>query len=928
MTARSESLTNSTPRHLSEPERAWLLQSGELDLFAVPLDSRQRPGRRTYIGTLTPGSVVLGVPDVDLDGTTWCLYGVGVDCILEPMADWAANTEGLRTWLTQISAGLQGVVGATWVSAPDGDTVDLQRGAVLTSRQGLQWALTEPGALTFLNEPGPATVPVVPSGLLVAARAATVTIGQGDDREPGVRWFSTMALLGQAERVNRMLREEAARDADRMQQEELARADAMSALGTIDAKRVIASAAERDHVLAACRLLGQLEGISIVAPPEWVQDQTLDSVHAIARASGARVRSVSLSDCWSKPGIDTILAFRKDGGRPVVAVPRRSRGYDVLDPSTGRRQRVSASVADSLRPAGYVFYQPLPTDSMGVLGLLRYGLRGARRDLIRTLGLSVVAGLLSLVVPIATGRILGNLVPAGQIGQIALASVLVFGAVFAASGFLLGRSASLLRLQGRMLSRMESCVWDRLLGLPVQFFTRFSVADLNLRITGVENIQYIVSSVASQTLLALVTLLFSLLLLFAYSASVASLTMGLTLLVVVVSSLLTYLQIKRLRAMYDAKGQSSAVLMQVVQGIDKVRAAAAEGRALAAWSRAFSRQAEALLASEQLSAIRTAMYAALPVALTLVLFTVVGSNPGIMSTAAFLSFVAALAQITSATAQLDLSLGYVLNIVPLFDRLRPILAEPSEDQAGAVDPGRLKGAAGLHNVTYRYPGMSNPVLQGVDLQVDPGDFVAIVGPSGSGKSTIVRLLLGFDEPETGTITYDGKDLASLDRRSVRSQIGVALQNESVFASDIYRTIAGDWVLSEEDVWAAAEKVGLADDIRALPMGMRTLLGNNAATFSGGQRQRLVLAAAIARDPRLVVLDEATSALDAVTQAQVMRSLEELQVTRIVVAHRLSTIRNAGRVVVVDQGRIVQQGSYEELAAVPGLFQNMVQRQSL
>jgi ATP-binding cassette subfamily C protein len=206
--------------------------------------------------------------------------------------------------------------------------------------------------------------------------------------------------------------------------------------------------------------------------------------------------------------------------------------------------------------------------------------------------------------------------------------------------------------------------------------------------------------------------------------------------------------------------------------------------------------------------------------------------------------------------------------------------------------------------------------------------VGIVGPSGSGKSTIVRLLLGFEEPESGSITYDAKDLATLDVRAVRAQIGVALQNAAVTGADILSAIKGDWPLTEDQAWQAAEKVGLADEIRALPMGMRTLLGDNAVTFSGGQRQRLVLAAAIARNPRVVILDEATSALDSVTQATVADSFARLQVTRIVVAHRLSTIRAADRIVVLDGGRVVQQGTYAELAASPGLFASMVNRQTL
>jgi ATP-binding cassette subfamily C protein len=240
----------------------------------------------------------------------------------------------------------------------------------------------------------------------------------------------------------------------------------------------------------------------------------------------------------------------------------------------------------------------------------------------------------------------------------------------------------------------------------------------------------------------------------------------------------------------------------------------------------------------------------------------------------------------------------------------------------------MAGRVELSSVTFRYPGMETPVLHEVSIAAEPGEFVALVGPSGSGKSTIVRLLLGFDQPESGSVTYDGKDLATLDSRAVRSQIGVAMQNASVTGGNILAVINGDWPLTEADAWAAAARVGLADDIRALPMGMRTMIGDNAVTFSGGQRQRLVLASALARNPRLVILDEATSALDSVTQATVSESFDQLQVTRIVVAHRLGTIRNADKVVVLEHGRVVQQGTYDELAAVPGLFQNMVRRQTL
>ncbi len=921
-------LDSSTPLHLGDESQAWRLVSGELDLFAVPLDENGATGRRFFIGTLRAGSLVLGVPDVVNGPVTWALYAVGVDSHLEPVTQWAGD-DGLRAWVLALSEKLESPLPVTPLADKVvGDRVEVPAGRALRCLRHLAWVRVPAGSVSMWGTPAAEQVPVVDVPVFETSQQCTVDVVEPADPESGVRWFSSAALHAHALRAGDQVSAEVAGDADRVQLETLARQEAMSELTAIDEHTRLQIFSEPDQVLAACQVLGEVDGIPITAPPDWARGQSSDPVRAIARASGVRVRAVTLSEGWYRHGFETMLAFRTDLGQPVVLTPRRRPGYDLIDPATGNRERVTAQSAKTLRPSGYVFYRPLPTQSIGVGRLLRFGLGGGRMDLRRTLSMSLAAGLLSLVIPIATGRILGSLVPAGQTSLIVAASVLLYLVVFATTGVLLSRSAALLRLQGRMLARMQAAVWDRLLGLPVQFFTNYSVADLNLRVGGVENIQYIVSSVASQTLLSFVTLVFSLILLFFYDAQVALMVMGVTLVVVAISSVLTYRQIKKLRAMYDAKGEASAVLVQLVQGMDKVRAAAAEGRALGAWSRRFSRQAQMLLDSERLSAMRTAMYAALPVVLTWILFAVVGTNPGIMSTAAFLAFVTALGQVTSATTQLDLSLGYVLNIVPLFDRMRPILNEASEDRTGASDPGRLSGRVSMTNVTYRYPGMSNPVLQDLDLIVEPGEFLAIVGPSGSGKSTVVRLLLGFDHPEAGSVTYDGKDLMTLDHRAVRSQIGVALQNSSVTGGDIFKAIVGDWPLSEDDAWAAAEKVGLADDIRKLPMGMRTLLGDNAATFSGGQRQRLVLAGAIARDPRIVVLDEATSALDSVTQAHVMHSFEALQVTRIVIAHRLSTIRNANHIVVLDHGRIVQEGTYDELAGVPGLFQNMVRRQTL
>lgn len=940
MPATAYALDSSVPLYLDDPSAAWRVTAGEVDLFVVPVDAESSPGRRYFVGSLPTGSLLLGA---EPQAGGWCFVAVGVEAeVTELPEGWAKRlasdndvSRGLHRWLHRIAGRLQ-VAGRVLAGSDfefDAD-VTVAEGEVVGARREVAWFRAESTGFFVgaVEVPVSVVLPVCGEGFLTARTAATGAFVNPaalseSERVAAVRWLTDAVLTGLVGLAEQRNAVSAAREVARRRQDEHARADAMNELGSIGKSEQLPSVSSDDAVLAACQLLGELTDTPITAPADWSREDRTDHVRAIARASGVRVRAVTLAKDWQRRAFEPMVAFRAEHGEPVVVTPER-RGYLVIDPVDGSRTKLTRAQAADLRPTGYQFYPPLPPEGVGVRELLSFGLRGGHGDLTRMLVYSLIAGALSLAVPIATGAILGSLVPQGETGLIIGASVVLFLVVFASTGFLLARSGGLLRVQGRMLTGMQAGLWDRLIALPAEFFRRFSVADLSLRVTGVEMIQQIVASVASQTLLGLVTLAFSLALLFSYDTGLATFVLVVTLVVVVISSLLTVAQIRRLRAMYDAKGEASAVLLQLVQGIDKVRAAAAENRALDAWSSKFARQARQLLASQRISAVRTAIYAALPVLLTLTVFTVVGNNPDMMSTAAFLSFTAALAQIASATNQLDLSVGYALNIVPIFDRMRPVLTEPVEITPGSSDPGLLSGKVALSNVSFHYPGMTSEVLSELNLEIEPGEFVAIVGPSGSGKSTLVRLLLGFERPNTGTVTFDGKDLTSLDVRAVRAQIGVAMQNAAVTGGDILSAIRGDWPLTEAQAWQAAAQVDLADDIRALPMGMRTLLGDNAVTFSGGQRQRLVLASVIARNPRLVLLDEATSALDSVTQAHVARSFEKLQVTRVVVAHRLSTIRNADRIVVLDGGRLVQQGSYAELAAQPGVFSKMVRRQTL
>jgi len=276
-------------------------------------------------------------------------------------------------------------------------------------------------------------------------------------------------------------------------------------------------------------------------------------------------------------------------------------------------------------------------------------------------------------------------------------------------------------------------------------------------------------------------------------------------------------------------------------------------------------------------------------------------------------------------------IGEYFAIQPQLENLRPILQEMPENVGEKQDAGKLTGTFEVKHLTFAYTnpqtGESGPeVIRDVSFSVASGENVAIVGKSGSGKSTLVRLILGFEQPKSGAVYFDGQDLSELNLPSVRSQLGVVLQNGQLMTGDIYSNIVGTRVLSQDDAWEAAEAAGIAQDIAEMPMGMQTVISEGSSNISGGQRQRLLIARALVGKPALLLFDEATSALDNRSQAIVAQSLDNLKATRIIVAHRLSTIRNCDRIIVMDKGSIAEVGGFDELMEKDGIFASLVKRQ--
>ncbi|NUS10070.1 MAG: NHLP bacteriocin export ABC transporter permease/ATPase subunit, partial [Streptomyces sp.] len=566
----------------------------------------------------------------------------------------------------------------------------------------------------------------------------------------------------------------------------------------------------------------------------------------------------------------------------------------------------------------------------GSPGLLRFGLRGTAADLGRLLAASLVAVGLGALVPLATGRVLGSYVPRGENGLIVQAALAVVAATVVSAAFMLVQNVAVLRLEGRIEATLQPAVWDRLLRLPTGFFARRSTGELASAAMGVSSVRKVLSGTTSVAVQSGTVAVVNLVLLMWFSVPLALAALGM--LAVVLTLLLAsgLAQLRWQRQLVELTNRLSNQAFQTLRGLPKLRVAAAESFAYAAWAADFARSRELQRRAGRVANVTTVVNAVyLPLCTLAVFALLAGPARGTLSPAAFLTFNSAATMMLSSTGQLTGALLSAVAVLPMVEQLRPVLEAAPEVPAGSTPPGELTGAVEAVAVSYRYPGEGPLVLDEVSLRVAPGEFVAIVGPSGCGKSTLLRLLIGFDTPRSGSVRYDGQDLAALDSAAVRRQCGVVLQHAQPFSGSVFDCIRGAGDYTMDEAWQAAAMAGLAADIKAMPMGMHTVLPDGGGAVSGGQRQRLMLAQALIRRPRILFLDEATSALDNATQRAVIESTRALRATRVVVAHRLSTVLDADRVVVMDAGRIVQQGPPARLLAeTGGPFHALVRRQTL
>ncbi|WP_051941368.1 NHLP bacteriocin export ABC transporter permease/ATPase subunit [Phaeacidiphilus oryzae] len=932
---------------LEGPQVLWLVTAGALDLFAVDAEAQ---GRWHYLGRLEAGALLLGPVDgprhtliarPTQEGAVRRIQLRELYPGYQPPLQYTEFGEPVATLLDQACEhGLARSLRVLFDPSVDGlaDPAGGGPGALATADDGIEWLPVHPGSLQY--------------GSAYSADCAQDLLIDGGLWERMVDQQSRLrhALDRWIERLERAHEDRAAaglaagRDARADADENLIAAIRRGSrtAGQSAGRRGGRAAADEGAVLAAARLVGEAAGITVEAPASGAAGGgggRIDPVERIALASGCRIREVKLAGNWWKENAGPLLGLRRtdsrsapegeetESGRPVALLWRRGR-YEAVDPAAGTRTRLGADAARRYASRAVMFYRPLPTRPLSPLRLAGFAFHGNRSDLRNLVIGGLVAVLLGTLVPLATGRVLGEYVPHAEKNPIVLTAVAVIAATVVSAFFSLLENVAVLRIEGRIEATLQSAIWDRVLRLPTRFFAGRSTGELASAAMGISSMRRVLSGISSVTVQAGTIGMVNLVMLLWFSVPLTLLTLAMLAVIAAVFLSLGLRQLWWQRKLVVLNNKLNNRAFQTLRGLPKLRVAAAESFAYAAWAEEFAKSRELqqrVGRMKNIISITNAVY--LPLATLIMFMVLAGPARGSLSASAFLTFNSAVTMLLTSVTQVTNALISAVSVLPMYEQVKPILRAAPEVPAGAVAPGELTGAVEARSLTYRYSADAPLVLDDVTFSVQPGEFVAVVGASGSGKSTLLRLLIGFDAPTSGAVLYDGQDLSALDQSMVRRQCGVVLQNAQPLTGSILDCICGTEQFTLEEAWQAAEMAGLADDIRAMPMGMHTVLSDGGGSVSGGQRQRLMIAQALIRRPRILYLDEATSALDNATQRIIINSTRAMKTTRIVIAHRLSTILDADRVLVLDAGRVVQQGPPATLLADPtGPFHALTRRQ--
>ncbi|NLA69733.1 MAG: ATP-binding cassette domain-containing protein [Clostridiales bacterium] len=665
--------------------------------------------------------------------------------------------------------------------------------------------------------------------------------------------------------------------------------------------------------------------IKPVEVPKSIKDRN-QQIEYIIQPKGIMSRTVKLTEGWHKDAIGAMLGVLKEDGKTVALIPRKTTGYYYLSPVTGRKEKVCGPCEALFEEEALLFYPPLPLGKLTIKDLKKYMLSTLSEwDIAILLAVTAAATMVGLLLPIINKLIFGQVLSSSNARVLGAIGCFLISVTICKAMMELIRTLILDKIVLKMDIAIESASMMRLLSLPASFFKKFSSGDLSRRL---EYLRALYEAISEVMLTSSVSSLFSLIYIiqiFIYARQLIIPAILVLLLMLIVAVLLGQAQAKFSRTEMEYTSKESGTEYSIITGIQKIKIAGAEKRAFAKWAGEYAEVARAAYDSPSLIRLNAVLATAITLlgTIAIYIFAIAYKIP----VDDYLAFDTAFGMASVAFVSLSEIILMTANIRPMLDMAEPIFNEKPEVTGNRKMVRKLSGRVELNHLSFRYSPTMPLILDDVSLSIKNGEYIAVVGDTGCGKSTLIRLLLGFESPQKGSISYDNRNINELDLKSLRKNIGVVTQNGKLFLGDIYSNIAlSDLSLSEEDVWEAAEIAGIADDIRQMPMGMHTVISDSMGVISGGQKQRIMIARAVVASPKILIFDEATSALDNISQKKISDALDSLNCTRIVIAHRLTTIKQCDRIIVLKNGNIVEDGTYETLIEKNGHFAELIERQ--
>ena len=960
---RSVPCAGNLPVKLDDPDSVWFIDQGAVDLFLVEFRDGAEQAAPQHLLRRESGRLLPGVAPDEHDGsdkgTTLSLLAKGLPgtllrrlpASLLSEVHPAALAEQTDTWLTDLTDTLSDFVsrlprpnalaepGLTRTLGPC--TLSVRRDVVWVSEPSrgasLFMDMVDPAELAEAGGPHEAVIPLTRTSWLTlfdevtVSGKSTATLAQEGLLLPALASFHAVAFA--LERLNRRLAvvDDANLERERTTSHRTAEKAARQRLFNIYDLPIDRDVSVGDTALAdALHIIGRHQGIDFRIPVRSGPSDAPVNLVDILDASGVRARRVRFKaeGKWWRGDSNALLAFRAEDGRPVALLPGMFRHYREIDPVSNRRVRVTADRAAALQREAWMFYRPLPSGHVKPADLLGIALRGSAGDLARLVMAGLPGGLIKLLPALALGFVADHIVAGGSAGV--LYAVVVTLAGFGLLGALLHllQSTAMMRLEGRSASRVEAAFWDRLMRLPSSVLHRHPAGDLAMSGMTFQNLRDGLQGVVADSLLSIIFLLPVFGVIFFYDATLGVIALVFSLASLLVTVALGLRQISPYGRMIGAARRVAGRLFQIVGGITKLRLENAEGSAFAIWARDYREQKRAELELGAFEGHSRAFGAALPfLAGGALVFAVVTVGDRNVPVGDFLVVYTVFIAFQFAIARLGESFGTIAAMLPALDQMRPLLAAVPETEVEGEPVERLGGEILFDHVSFRYDPDGPLILDDVTIRARPGEFVAIAGESGAGKSTLFRLALGIDRPSAGAVYYDGRDLKHLNLKQVRRKIGAVPQSVRLHPQDLWDNIVAHHEgTTTEEVWQTARTAGIEREIKAMPMGMMTMVGASGSVLSGGESQRVTIARSLMGSPRIMLLDEATNWLDNESQAEVMQNLAVLTSTRIVIAHRLSTLEQADRIYVMQAGRVVQSGSFKALMEVDGVFKELVRRQ--